>query len=146
MLLSKVVATRYTHTHVEWWHQHKVSEGKETEWLLVSPFKSQCVLVSLYCSHYARVCCVCLDVQLCVCVCVCVWGDAVIFAQDHGILSLSVCVPLQKSSHLSLLISREQLACSQGLTVGWHLPRSLCRHTHTHTHTHRDYTNTDTAK
>ena len=61
-----------THTHAEWWHQHKVSEGKKTEWLLVSPFKSQCVLVSLYCSHYARVCCVCLDVQLCVCVCVCV--------------------------------------------------------------------------
>lgn len=67
--------------------------------------------------------------------------------------SPSLALPLQKSSHLSLLISREQRACSRGFIPGWYITPSLFLslpypsiHANTHTHTHRDNTNTDTAK
>lgn len=99
---------------------------RETEWLLVSPFEKRSVLalVFLYCTQSARVQCVCLDVCMCVC-------ERMLSSSCRIMGSPpSPSLLLQKSSHLSSLISRKQLTRSKGFILRWHV--SFIR-THTDT-------------
>lgn len=91
------------------------------------PFRSQLSLFpcAVPIRHVFRLCAMmCTFVCTGVCVCVCVYvSERRCHLRTGSRDPLPPCIqPLQKSSHLSLLISREQLACSQGLTsggVGW---------------------------
>lgn len=125
-----LVFLSYIHIHTQ---RDSISKRSlmENRMAFSFPFKkqSQPVLVSVYSTHYTRVC-------------VCVWGtDAVIFTQDHGILSLSVSTAAEI---LPSVISNQWRAAY--MFTGSHTKMTCLFLSHSHTHTSVTLTLTQQSK